>query len=101
MPALAKNYTVIAPDLRGLGDSSKPTTGYDGKTVAEDILLVTKLGFKTIFLAGGDVGAFDGLSLRTAHPTEVEKLAVLGGPNCGSHDSRKNTSMVVFLPSGT
>ena len=34
MPALAKNYTVIAPDLRGLGDSSKPLTGYDGKTVA-------------------------------------------------------------------
>ena len=30
MPALAKNYTVIAPDLRGLGDSSKPSTGYDG-----------------------------------------------------------------------
>jgi hypothetical protein len=34
MPALAKNYTVIAPDLRGLGDSSKPPTGYDGKTTA-------------------------------------------------------------------
>jgi hypothetical protein len=30
MPALAQNYTVIAPDLRGLGDSSKPPTGYDG-----------------------------------------------------------------------
>ena len=44
MPALAKNYTVIAPDLRGLGDSSKPVTGYDGKTVAEDIhQLVTQL----------------------------------------------------------
>jgi pimeloyl-ACP methyl ester carboxylesterase len=52
MPALTKNYTVIAPDLRGLGDSSKPLTGYDGKTVAEDIhQLVTQLGFKTIFLA--------------------------------------------------
>jgi len=38
MPSLAKNYTVIAPDLRGLGDSSKPLTGYDGKTVAEDII---------------------------------------------------------------
>jgi len=48
MPALAKNYTVIAPDLRGLGDSSKPPTGYDAKTVAEDIhQLVTQLGFKT------------------------------------------------------
>ena len=33
MPSLSKNYTVIAPDLRGLGDSSKPLTGYDGKTV--------------------------------------------------------------------
>jgi len=52
MPALAKNYTVIAPDLRGLGDSSKPTTGYDGKTVAEDIhQLVTQLGFKSIYFA--------------------------------------------------
>ena len=37
MPALAKNYTVIAPDLRGLGDTSKPYTGYDGNTTAEDI----------------------------------------------------------------
>ena len=37
MPALAKNYTVIAPDLRGLGDSSKPLTGYDGKTTAEEL----------------------------------------------------------------
>ena len=35
MPTLAKNYTVIAPDLRGLGDSSKPLTGYDGNTTAE------------------------------------------------------------------
>ena len=57
MPALAKNYTVIAPDLRGLGDSSKPPTGYDGKTVAEDIhQLVTQLGFRTIFLVGHDIG---------------------------------------------
>ena len=59
MPALAKNYTVIAPDLRGLGDSSKPPTGYDGKTVAEDIhQLVTQLGFKSIFLVGHDIGVF-------------------------------------------
>ena len=57
MPALPKNYTVIAPDLRGIGDSSKPPTGYNGKTVAEDIhQLVTQLGFKTIFLVGGDIG---------------------------------------------
>jgi pimeloyl-ACP methyl ester carboxylesterase len=43
MPALAKNYTVIAPDLRGLGDSSKPPTGYDGKTLVEDIHQLAQL----------------------------------------------------------
>jgi len=84
MPALAKNYTVIAPDLRGLGDSSKPTTGYDGKTVAEDIhQLVTQLGFKSIFLAGGDVGALMAYPYAAAHPTEVEKLAVWEAPIVG------------------
>ena len=46
MPSLAKNHTVIAPDLRGFGDSSKPLTIYDVKTTAEDIYqLVSQLGF--------------------------------------------------------
>ena len=78
MPALAKSYTVIAPDLRGLGDSSKPLTGYDGKTVAEDIhQLVTQLGFKTIFLAGHDWGTQIAYSYAAAHPMEVKRLAVM------------------------
>ena len=77
MPALAKNYTVIAPDLRGLGDSSKPLTGYDGKTVAEDIhQLINKLGFKTIFLVGHDIGGQIAYSYAAAHPTEVKRLVV-------------------------
>jgi pimeloyl-ACP methyl ester carboxylesterase len=84
MPALAKSYTVIVPDLRGLGDSSKPLTGYDGKTVAEDIhQLVTMLGFKTIFLAGGDVGAVIAYPYAAAHPTEVKKLVVWEAPIVG------------------
>jgi pimeloyl-ACP methyl ester carboxylesterase len=78
MPALAKNYTIIAPDLRGLGDSSTPLTGYDGKTVAEDIhQLVTQLGFKTIFLVGHDIGTQVAYSYAAAHPTEVKKLVVM------------------------
>jgi alpha/beta hydrolase fold len=78
MPALAKNYTVIAPDLRGLGDSSKPPTGYDGKTVAEDIhQLVTQLGFKTIFLVGHDIGSFVVYPYAAEHPSEVRRLVVI------------------------
>jgi hypothetical protein len=58
MPSLAKNYTVIVPDLRGLGDSSKPVAGYDGNTTAEDICqLVSQLGFNKIFLVAHDIGA--------------------------------------------
>jgi pimeloyl-ACP methyl ester carboxylesterase len=84
MPALAKNYTVIAPDLRGLGDSSKPQTGYDGKTLAEDIhQLVTQLGFKTIFLVGHDIGSFVVYPYAAAHPTEVKRLVVMDVPPPG------------------
>jgi pimeloyl-ACP methyl ester carboxylesterase len=81
MPALAQNYTVIAPDLRGLGDSSKPPTGYDGKTVAEDIhQLVTQLGFSSIFLAAHDVGVFVAYPYAAEHPTEVKGLALWEAP---------------------
>ena len=84
MPALAKNYTVIAPDLRGLGDSSKPLTGYDGKTLAEDIhQLVTQLGFKSIFLVGHDIGTQVAYSYAAAHPTEVKRLVVMEIPPPG------------------
>jgi pimeloyl-ACP methyl ester carboxylesterase len=84
MPALAQNYTVIAPDLRGLGDSSKPPTGYDGKTVAEDIhQLVTQLGFNTIFLVGHDIGTWVAYPYAAEHPTEVEKLVIMEVPPPG------------------
>jgi pimeloyl-ACP methyl ester carboxylesterase len=79
MPALAKNYTVIAPDLRGLGDSSKPATGYDGRTTAEDVYqLVSQLGInQKIYLVGHDVGAQTAYSYAAAHPNNVSKLVIL------------------------
>jgi pimeloyl-ACP methyl ester carboxylesterase len=81
MPALAKNYTVIAPDLRGFGDSSKPITGYDGKTTAEDIYqLTSQLGFNQIFLAAHDVGSQTAYSYAAAHPNNVTKLVIMDFP---------------------
>jgi pimeloyl-ACP methyl ester carboxylesterase len=81
MPALAKNYTVIAPDLRGFGDSSRPITGYDGNTTAEDIYeLVSQLGFSNIFLVAHDVGAQTAYSYAAAHPNNVSKLVLMDFP---------------------
>jgi hypothetical protein len=59
IPALAAKYTVVAPDLRGLGDSSKPPSGYDKRTVAGDIYkLVRKLGLERTNLVGLDLTRF-------------------------------------------
>jgi pimeloyl-ACP methyl ester carboxylesterase len=82
MPALAKNYTVVAPDLRGFGDSSKPVTGYDGKTTAEDIYqLTSQLGFnQQILLVAHDVGAQTAYSYAAAHPNNVSKLVIMDFP---------------------
>jgi pimeloyl-ACP methyl ester carboxylesterase len=81
MPALAKNYTVVAPDLRGFGDSSRPLTGYDGNNTAEDIYqLVSQLGFSNIFLVAHDVGAQTAYSYAAAHPNNVSKLVLMDFP---------------------
>jgi pimeloyl-ACP methyl ester carboxylesterase len=78
IPALADRYTVIAPDMRGIGDSSRPAVGYDKRTVANDIhQLVRKLGFEKIFLVGHDWGGPVAYAYACAHPDDVHKLAIL------------------------
>ncbi len=79
MPVLAARYTVIAPDMRGLGDSSRPAGGYDKKTVANDIwrLVHDVLGHEKFLLVGHDWGGPTAYALTTAHPDAVEKLAIL------------------------
>ncbi|MBE1587801.1 alpha/beta fold hydrolase [Nonomuraea angiospora] len=57
MPPLAERHQVIAVDLRGMGGSDKPSSGYDKKTMAADILgLVRRLGHDRVDLAGHDIG---------------------------------------------
>src|SRR5215831_6931049 len=81
MPALAKNYTVIAPDLRGLGDTSKPYTGYDGNNTAKDIYqLLSQLRTQKIYLVGHDVGVLTAYSYAASHPSNVSKLVILDVP---------------------
>jgi pimeloyl-ACP methyl ester carboxylesterase len=79
VPRLTGRFTVIAPDLRGLGDSSRPFGGYDKKTVANDIwqLLHGKLQIDSFFLAGHDWGGPVAFSLAAQHPDAVSRLAIL------------------------
>lgn len=86
IPELAKHYTVIAPDMRGFGDSDKPSSGYDKRTVAEDIYqLVNYLGFDEINLVGHDIGMMVAYEYASAYPSKVRKLAMLeaGLPGLG------------------
>lgn len=78
MPALAKRYTVIVPDMRGTGDSAKPFSGYDKKTAAQDIYqLVQKLGQKRIYLVGHDIGVMVAYAYAAAHPEDVKRLVLI------------------------
>jgi pimeloyl-ACP methyl ester carboxylesterase len=85
MPELAKRYTVIVPDLRGAGDSDKPATGYDKRTLAEDIYqLAQQLGHQRIFLVGHDIGLMVSYAYAAAHPADVRRLVLLDAPIPGT-----------------
>lgn len=79
VPDLARHYTLIMPDLRGLGDSSRPVEGYDKKTVANDIwrLVHDRLGHRSFSLVGHDWGGPTAYALAAAHPEAVRRLAIL------------------------
>lgn len=82
-----KDYTIIAPDMRGLGDSSRPATGYDKKTIAADIHeLVKILGYQKIDLVGHDIGLMVAYAYAAHYPNEVGKLALLEAPIPGIGD---------------
>lgn len=82
-PQLAKSYTVIAPDLRGYGDSGKPPDGdehanYSKRVMARDQLEVMRhFGFTRFPVVGHDRGGRVGHRLALDHPETVTKLAVL------------------------
>jgi pimeloyl-ACP methyl ester carboxylesterase len=79
IPSLARHYRVIAPDLRGLGDSSRPLEGYDKKTIANDVwrLVTEKLGHASFDLVGHDWGGPTAYALAASHPGAVCRLAIL------------------------
>lgn len=79
LPELSEQYSFVAPDLRGLGDSSRPLSGYDKATIAEDIrkLIHEHLGIKEYFLIAHDWGGPVAFVLASKYPDHVKKLVML------------------------
>ena len=78
IPLLAERFTVIAPDLPGIGASGIPTDGLDMKTAAIRIhALVRSLGVEKARVVGHDIGLMVAYAYAAQFPTEVEKLVVM------------------------
>ena len=88
MPALAERFDVVAPDLRGFGDSDKPdlpaSTGYSVECHVDDLLgLVDSLGFRTFGLVSHDVGAHVAQAFARLYPERLSGLFFFDCPNPG------------------
>jgi pimeloyl-ACP methyl ester carboxylesterase len=82
LPLLAERYRVLAVDLRGMGGSDKPDSGYDKKTMASDIhSLVFKLGLGAVNIAGNDIGSMVAYSFAANYREATRKLVMMDSPH--------------------
>src|SRR5690349_13525651 len=94
MPALARDFSVVAIDQRGIGLSDKPQDGYDIGTLASDLVkLMGALGHQRFALYGTDVGMPIAYALAADHPDRVDRLVVSEAPLPGI-----SPSPPLFLP---
>jgi pimeloyl-ACP methyl ester carboxylesterase len=78
MTELARTHTVIAPDLRGAGQSSAPVDGYTKAAMAQDIhALVRSLGHQRIRIVGYDIGLMVAYAYAAQYPSEVDRIALM------------------------
>jgi len=75
---LADKHTVIAPDLRGFGETSAPDDGYTKAAMAQDIHALTKsLEYDRIRLVGHDIGLMVAYAYAAQYPSEVDRLVLM------------------------
>jgi pimeloyl-ACP methyl ester carboxylesterase len=91
MPLLARRFTVVAADLRGCGDSSLEPSGYDKKTLAQDMRkLMLKLGFRSAIVVGHDWGGPVAYAYAAQYRDAVEQLVLIEGAPLGPWTQNTN-----------
>lgn len=98
-------YTIIAPDLRGLGDTTRPSEGYDKRTIAKDVVeLLDTLGISKFAVVGHDWGGVVAFAVAADNPRRVTHLGVVdvaipgdGQPNIGQSGRRWHHSFLQTL----
>jgi pimeloyl-ACP methyl ester carboxylesterase len=84
MPRLAKKFTVISVDLRGVGGSSATPGGYDAANMAEDVYqLSQQLKLDHVYVAGHDIGGAVAYAFVRLHPTAARGVMILEAPLAG------------------
>ena len=78
VPSLSAQRTVIIPDLRGAGQSAKPESGYDKKTLAVDVhALTAALGFDRVAVVGHDIGLMVAYAYAAQFPAATERVVLM------------------------
>jgi len=96
---LAKTNAVIAPDLRGFGQSAKLPGGYDKKTMAQDIhALAGSLGYRRVRIAGHDIGLMVAYAYAAQYPAEVDRIVLMDAFLPGVATGRKSGCCALALP---
>ncbi|MBA3870831.1 MAG: alpha/beta hydrolase [Anaerolineae bacterium] len=77
MPILARDFTVVAVDQRGIGLSDKPMDGYDTATLAKDMIgLMDALGYQKFAVVGHDTGFAISYALAADFPDQIDRIAL-------------------------
>ncbi len=75
---VAEGFSVVAPDIRGFGNSDRPLSGYDKRTLATDVLeLLNALDVSVVHVVGHDFGGQIGVRLAYLAPERVRSLSVI------------------------
>ncbi|HTC09284.1 MAG TPA: alpha/beta hydrolase [Acetobacteraceae bacterium] len=78
---LARDHTIVAPDLRGMGRSVRPASGYDKKTQGQDVAgVLDALGIERADLVTHDIGNMVGYAFAAQYPGRVTRFALMDAP---------------------